>query len=450
MNSVHVIINIDKGINDFLYLDSKKKTMNEDFLHYVWKYQLFSVHDLKTTTNEDVSILKVGIHNYNSGPDFLNAQLKIDDQLWAGNVEIHLKSSDWYVHHHEIDENYDAVILHVVWEDDATVFMKNNKPLPVLVLKDFVLASALHNYRNLFSTKQNWISCEKEISTVDDFTLDNWKERLFFERLERKSIEMNKVLLDNQNDFEAVLFQLLAKNFGLKVNGDVFFNLATSFDFSTLRKVRFDETQLAALLFGQAGFLEEVVDSEYHQQLKTSYNYLQHKYNLEPIGKVQFSFFRMRPPNFPTIRIAQLIALYHCHQNLFSKMMQIETLKEFYNLFEIDVHPFWKTHYTFETASKLSPKKLTKSFVDLLLINTIIPLKFSYQKSRGEVNEMEFLKILKKIKPEKNSIISRFDDIGVQSKNAYETQSLLELKNNYCAKKRCLQCAIGVRLLSEK
>ncbi|OAD44499.1 DUF2851 family protein [Polaribacter atrinae] len=421
--------------------------MNEDFLHYVWKYQLCSIHNLKTTSKEEVAILKVGTHNNNSGPDFLNAQLKIDDQLWVGNVEIHLKSSDWYAHHHEIDENYDAVILHVVWEDDATVYMKNNKPLPVLVLKDFVLTSALNNYRNLFSTKQNWIPCEKEIGAVDNFTIENWKERLFFERLERKSIEMNRILVDNQNDFEAVLFQLLAKNFGLKVNGDVFFSLAISFDFSILRKVRFDEYQLAALLFGQAGFLEEPTEGEYHQKLKTTYSYLQHKYNLESISKVQFSFFRMRPPNFPTIRIAQLVALYHIHQNLFSKMMKIETLNDFYKLFEIDIHPFWKNHYTFDTTSKVSPKKLTKPFVDLLLINTIIPLKFLYQKNRGEVNENEFLDILQKIKSEKNSIISKFDDIGLEAINAYESQALLELKNNYCAKKRCLQCAIGIKLV---
>ena len=430
-----------------IFCTLKTKTMNEDFLHYVWKYQLFSVHDLKTTTKEDLTILKIGNHNHNSGPDFLNSQLKIDNQLWVGNVEIHLKSSDWYAHHHEIDENYDAVILHVVWEDDATIFMKDNKPLPVLVLKDFVFNSALNNYRNLFSAKQRWIPCEKEISSVDDFTLDNWKERLFFERLERKSTEMNQLLETNQNDFEAVLFQLLAKNFGLKVNGDAFLNLAKSFNFSILRKVRFDEQQLSALLFGQAGFLEEVVEDEYHQQLKKEYKYLQHKHHLQPIVNMQFSFFRMRPPNFPTIRISQLISLYHLHQNLFSKMMQIETLNGFYELFEITVNPFWKTHYTFDKVSKSSPKKLTKSFVDLLLINTIIPLKFLYQKNRGEVNENDFLAILQKIKSEKNSIISKFDEIGIKTKNGYETQSLLELKNNYCAKKLCLQCVIGIKLL---
>ena len=424
--------------------------MNEDFLHYVWKYQLFSIHNLKTTTKEDLTILKTGSHNHNSGPDFLNSQLKINNQLWVGNVEIHLKSSDWYAHHHEIDQNYDAVILHVVWEDDATVFMKDNKPLPVLVLKDVVFKSALNNYRNLFSAKQRWIPCEKEIISVDDFTLENWKERLFFERLERKSDEMNQLLVGNQNDFEAVLFQLLAKNFGLKVNGDAFLNLAKSFDFSVLRKVRFDEQQLSVLLFGQAGFLEEIIEDEYHQQLKKEYKYLQHKYHLQPIINIQFSFFRMRPPNFPTIRISQLISMYHLHQNLFSKMMQIETLKGFYELFEVTVNPFWKTHYTFDKISKSSPKKLTKSFVDLLLINTIIPLKFLYQKNRGEVNENDFLAILQKIKSEKNSIISKFDEIGVKAKNGYETQSLLELKNNYCAKKLCLQCAIGIKLLNRE
>jgi hypothetical protein len=422
--------------------------MNEDFLHYVWKYQLFSIHDLKTTLKEDISILKAGSHNHNSGPDFLNAQVEIENQLWIGNIEIHLKSSDWYVHHHEVDENYDAVILHVVWEDDTTIFMKNNQPLPVLVLKDYVLNSALNNYHNLFSTKQRWIPCENEISSVDNFTFENWKERLFFERLERKSNEMNTLLVYNQNDFEAVLFQLLAKNFGLKVNGEAFFDLSKSFEFSVLNKVRFDEKQLSALFLGQAGFLEEVIEDEYYQQLKTEYQYLKHKYNLQPILSNQFSFFRMRPPNFPTIRIAQLVSLYHFHQNLFSKMLKLESIKDFYDLFEIHVNPFWKTHYSFDKVSKPSSKKITKQFVDLLLINTIIPLKFLYQKNRGRVNENEFLELLQKIKPEKNNIISKFDDIGVKAKTGYETQALLELKNNYCTKKRCLDCVVGSRLLN--
>ena len=423
--------------------------MKEEFLHYVWKYQLFSIHNLRTTKNEALTILKTGTHNYNSGPDFLNAQVKVDDQLWVGNVEIHIKSSDWYAHNHEIDVNYDAVILHVVWEDDAAIYMKNNKPLPVLILKDFVLKSAVNNYQNLFSKQQRWISCEKEVNSVDEFTFENWKERLFFERLERKSNEMKELLEANQNDYEAVLFQLLAKNFGLKVNGEAFLHMARSIDFSVVRKVRFDENQLSALLFGQSGFLEEIIEDEYHQQLKTEYNFIKHKYNLHPIANGAFSFFRMRPSNFPTIRIAQLVSLFHQHQNLFSKLMDIKNIKYFYEMFDVKVNPFWKSHYTFDKTSKSSPKKLTKSLVDLLLINTIIPLKFLYQKNRGEVDESEFLEMLKNLKPEKNSIISKFDEIGIKAKNSYETQSLLELKNNYCAKKLCLQCAIGVQLLNK-
>lgn len=423
--------------------------MKEEFLHYVWKYQLFSILKLKTITNEDLIVVESGKHNFNSGPDFLNAQIKINDQLWVGNVEIHVKSSDWYLHNHEIDKNYDAVILHVVWEDDAAVFMKNNKPLPVLVLKDFVISSAIKNYQNLFSKQQRWIPCEKEINTVDEFTFENWKERLFFERLERKSNEMKKFLEVNKNDYEAVLFQLLAKNFGLKVNGEAFLSLSKSFNFSILRKVRFDENQLAALLFGQAGFLEDTIEEEYHQQLKAEYNYLRHKYNLHPKTNSTFSYFRMRPSNFPTIRIAQLVSLFHEHQNLFSKLMEIKLIKDYYEFFNVKVNLFWKTHFTFDKTSKPSPKNLTNSFVDLLLINTIIPLKFLYQKNKGEVDENEFLEVLKNIKPEKNNIISKFDEIGVKATNSYETQTLLELKNNYCAKKQCLQCAIGMQLLNK-
>lgn len=427
----------------------KTKTMNEDFLHYVWKYHLFDIHNLRTTSNEELVVLNTGLHNQNSGPDFLNAQLKINNQFWAGNVEIHLKSSDWYAHNHEIDKNYDAVILHVVWEDDTTVFMKNNAPLPTLILKDFVLGSAIKNYQNLFSVQQRWIPCEQEIKTIDAFTFENWKERLFFERLERKSNEINSVLSNNNNDFEATFFQLLAKNFGLKVNADPFFALAKSIDFNVVKKVRFDKHQLEALLFGQAGFLEENKEEKHHEELKKEYQYLQHKYQLKPIAKFQFSFFRMRPNNFPTLRIAQLVALCHQYQNMFSKLLELEKLKDFYAFFNVDVHPFWKTHYTFEKASKSSPKKITKSFIDLLLINTIIPLKFNYQKSRGEVSESGFLDLIQQINAEKNSVINKFKSIGVLSKSAYDSQALLELKNNYCAKKRCLHCAIGVKLLKK-
>lgn len=421
--------------------------MKEDFLHYVWLHMLFNTLKLTTTNNESLCVIKVGGLNINSGPDFLNAQLQINAQTWVGNVEIHVKSSDWYLHHHESDENYDAVILHVVWEHDSEIFMKNNKPLPTLELCHYVDKGVRDNYLNLISKKVKWIACEKEVTTIDPFLLKNWMERLYFERLETKSILVNQLLKESNNDYEAVLFKLLAKNFGLKVNGEAFFELSKSFDYSILRKTCFDEYLLTSLLFGQAGFLEEDIQNKYFLGLKKEYEYLKHKYQLKSLHKNQFQFFRMRPNNFPTIRFAQLIALIHTHQNLFSKLMKCEELNDFYDLFSVEINNFWKEHYTFETTSKKTAKRLTKSFIDLLVINTVIPLKFVFSKSRGEVNEDELLNLIKELKPEKNNIISKFSELKITSENAFDTQSLLELKNNYCKKNRCLKCAIGNHLL---
>jgi hypothetical protein len=421
--------------------------MKEEFLYYIWQYKLFSKRDLCTTENQQITILKSGIHNKNSGPDFLNSKVNIDDQLWAGNVEMHVKSSDWYLHKHEEDVNFDAVILHVVWEHDSVVFMKNNKPLPTLALKHFVDEKLLLNYKSLIDRQQSWILCENQIENTDTFLIDNWLERLYFERLEQKAIFIKELLQQTNHDFEAVLFQLIAKNFGLKVNGDSFLQLAKSIDFSIIRKVCFDEQKLTALFFGQAGFLEREVEENYHRLLTKEYDYLKHKYNLKSIANEQFQFFRMRPHNFPTIRIAQLASLFFTHQNLFSKLMSNTKKEEFYILFSFSIQEFWKTHFTFESVSKKSLKKLSKAFIDLLLINTIIPLKFVFLQSRGEVDEEEIMQLINQLSPEKNSIISNFSDLKIKSKTALESQALLELKNNYCTKKRCLQCAIGNDLL---
>ncbi|XRE42508.1 hypothetical protein ACIVBQ_000712 [Tenacibaculum discolor] len=423
--------------------------MKEEFLHFLWQYKLFNSTNLISVKREIVEVIDSGSYNTNSGPDFLNAKLKIDEQLWVGNVEIHIKSSDWYAHHHEKDVNYDAVILHVVWEHDSDVFMKNNHPIPTVELQSFVQKEVLANYKKLFLKEQRWIPCEKQIAETSSFILNNWLERLYFERLENKSVVIKELLQKSNNNFEAVLFQLLAKNFGLKVNGEAFLQLAQSFDFSVLRKVRFNEEQLSALLFGQAGFLEQELEEAYCLQLQKEYAYIRHKYRLEPIAKHRFQFFRMRPNNFPTIRIAQLIALYNKYQNLFSRLIDVNKVENFYDLFTGEVNDFWKTHYTFETASKKTDKRLSKSFIDLLIINTIIPLKFVYEQARGEVDQEGLLQLIKQLKPENNSIISKFLELKIKANNAFESQALLELKNNYCAKKCCLQCAIGSKLLKK-
>lgn len=421
--------------------------MKEDFLHYLWKYQLFDVSTIQTINDQFLSIITPGIHNYDSGPDFLNARIHLEEQLWVGNIEIHVKSSDWYSHQHENDENYDAVILHVVWHHDVEVYMKNNKPLPTLELKNFVNESILKNYQKLDGRRTKWIPCETQIDQVDSFVMDNWLERLYIERLENKSITVQRLLKKTDNDWEAVLFQLLAKNFGLNKNGEAFLDLARSIPFSIVRKESYEAEKLYALFFGQAGFLEEKTEGLYHQRLREEYLYLKHKYQLKPISKKLFQFFRMRPSNFPTIRIAQLSALYAKSRNLFTDLMESDKPEDFYQLFEIEVNDFWKTHYTFTKESKKASKKLTSSFVDLLIINTIVPLKFAYLKFIDDLDEEELITLLKRVQPEKNGIVEKFKEVGIEAQDAFKTQALLELKNNYCAKKRCLQCAIGNHLI---
>lgn len=421
--------------------------MKEEFLHYIWKNKLFNTLQLDTTNKDSIQILNSGFHNLNEGPDFLNSNLEIANQLWFGNVEIHLKSSDWYAHHHEVDDNYDAVILHVVWEHDSDVYMKNNVPIPTLELKAYVDQKLLNKYHELDQLSLRWIPCEKEIHTIDSFRFNNWLERLFIERLERKSIEIEGLLLETNNDWEHVLFCLLAKNFGLKVNGDAFFSLAKSIPFSVVRKEQNDFESLSALFFGQGGFLSENIEEPYYQHLKNEYAFLRKKHQLNEVVKNQFLFFRMRPSNFPTIRIAQLTALYHSHASIFSELMKVKSIEELTALFIIDVGDFWETHYSFTKASKKQKKVFTKSFLNLLFINTVIPLQFSYQKATNTLDEERLFKMMGVLKSEKNSIISKFSDLKIDAKNAFESQGLLELKNNYCASKRCLECAIGNRLL---
>ncbi|NEW79502.1 MAG: DUF2851 family protein [Gelidibacter sp.] len=421
--------------------------MKENLLHFVWKLKLFSTTNLQTTNGENIEIISIGTTNLNSGPDFLNAKLVINNQLWAGNVEIHLNSSDWYVHNHEIDENYDSVILHVVWEHSVDVFRKTNQSIATLELKNYISKDLLNNYQQLFSKNKNWINCEKDIASIDSFIFNNWLERLYVERLENKSVQIQNTVTKLNNNWEAALFVLLAKNFGLKINAEAFMNFANSFDFSIVRKVSNNLEQLEALFFGQAGMLSKEYESEYFEKLKKEYNYLRTKFQLTPISNGQVQFFRLRPNNFPTIRLSQLAMVYHRHQNLFSKITETENIIEFYELFDEATSTYWGTHYTFETTSKKNIKKLTKPFIDLLLINTIIPLKFLYLKSLGTNEISSALTIIANIKPEKNEIISKFNELKIKSNTAFETQALLQLKNDYCNKQLCLNCAVGKELI---
>ncbi len=422
--------------------------MIENFLHYIWKHKKFALTNLKTTTQEPIIVLQVGMHNHNTGPDFFNAQIKIADQLWAGNVEIHIKSSDWFLHNHEQDQNYDNVILHVVWEHDTEIHRKDNTVIPTLVLKNIVSKVALHNYHKLFSKKQKWINCENDFASIDDFIRDNWLERLYFERLERKSADITQLLESSKNNWEAVLFNMLAKNFGLKVNGDAFLSLANSFPFNLVQKLQAKPSSLEALLFGQADLLDADVQDVYYLELQKEYQFLKQKFVLSSAAVMPLQFFRLRPPNFPTIRISQLVNVYASETSLFSKIIKASAKEEIYKLFQVDTSAYWETHFTFGKTSKSAKKRITKSFIDLLIINTIVPIKFSYAKQQGKDVDDAIVRIINEIAYEKNSIVAKFQELKPIAKSAMHSQALLQLKTEYCDKNKCLQCAIGNCLLT--
>lgn len=423
--------------------------MREDILHFIWKHKKLPNIGLKTTSGAPVTIVKIGQHNDQSGPDFFNAQVRIGEQLWVGNVEIHIKSSDWYVHNHEVDENYNSVILHVVWEDDGAVFRDDNSVIPTLELKSYVdekLLSACEELLNGVGNK--FINCEKDIETVDSFIVESWMERLFFERLEQKTEFIEELLHKSNNNWEYVFFIMLLKNFGLKINGDSFFSLQNALNASVVSKLKNNTFQLKSVLFGLLGLLEETecVDG-YYIKLKEEYQFLKNKFNLKEEGIVKPEFFKLRPPNFPTIRLSQFANLYSEHQNLFSKLVGKVSLEDLHAIFKVMASDYWDTHFTFGKESKKSKKRITKKFVDLIVINTILPFKFYHAKSLGKDINEELVVIIAEIGNEDNSIINNFKKIGVPAVSAKDSQALLQLYNSYCTKNKCLQCAIGASLL---
>ncbi len=425
--------------------------MKEDFLHYVWKFKKFDFLNAKTTTGEAIRIINFGLHNQQAGgPDFFNAKIEVGSQLWAGNVEIHLKASDWYAHYHETDAKYDNVILHVVWEEDVKVFRKDETPIPCLELNALVDKNAVKNYQKLLAGQAQYLNCENDFSKVDDFLLNNWIERLYVERLEIKHEFIAKLLEKTRNNWEAVLFLSLAKNFGLNKNGSAFLQVAESISIQVVQKIKLAES-LEALLMGQAGMLDQEIEDAYFQKLQKDYFYLRHKYQLRaPLGS-GVQYFRLRPHNFPTIRLSQLAHLYVSTPNLFSKIKETSSKKDLYRLLNCTGGEYWQTHYSFGKSGKKSKKALSEKFKDLLIINTIVPILFSYYQSLGKSAPEHLFGWMRNLPAEQNAVVKKFNSIRPKTAtNALASQAILHLKNNYCDKNRCLQCAVGLNLLKRK
>jgi len=421
----------------------------EDFLHYVWKFRLFDKADLKTVDGEEIEIYSVGIHNTDAGPDFQNARIRIGGTVWAGNVEVHVPSSDWAKHNHNTDKAYDNVILHVVYRDDAPVILADGNRLPTFELQNRISPDLYNRFHSLVYGNQTIIPCEASIGSIDEFTRRTWLTRVLIERLEKRSETVIKALNLNRGDWEETFYQFLAANFGFKTNALPFEMLAKSLPQNILAKHKNNPMQIEALVFGQAGFLEIDFVDEYPQKLKTEYNFLRKKYKLTPVENHLWKFLRMRPQNFPTVRLAQFAALIVKSNHLFSKILDIKDIKSLRGLFiEININPYWENHYRFDVESKPLSKTLGASSIDVLLLNTLVLFLFSYGKHlQQEYYISRAMKLLENLPKEENNIITDFDVLGVKANTAFESQALLELRNNYCNFKKCLQCGIGNKIL---
>lgn len=425
--------------------------MREELLHFVWKHRKLPSSGLLTTAGQSLNIIQPGMHNTRSGPDFFNARLEIGGQLWAGNVEIHVKASDWYLHNHEHDSNYGNVILHVVWEEDIPVFHRDQTHIPALELKSYIPQRLLVTYNNLFRKNRHlFINCEHDLESVEPFLVTRWLERLYLERLENRATEIETLLKATQNDWEKVLFAHLLRNFGLNINGALFFQVGMGIDFSVIRKIGQDAFRLESLLFGQAGLLQPTDrEDSYFRSLREEYRYLCSLYSLRDIPLNKPEFARLRPNNFPTLRLSQFAVLYSTHNNLFSLVTDARDLTAFYEIFRHSATTYWHTHYAFGKESVRSPKKISRAFIHLLLINSILPLSFCYARHQGGEGA-HILKILEGIPAEKNRITDRFALLGIRAPDAKYSQALLQLYGEYCTNNRCLHCEIGGSLLNGK
>lgn len=422
-------------------------SFNEDLLHYVWKLQYYNFSDLLTTDEEPIQILHPGYHNYDSGPDFSEGKIKLNDIEWNGNIEIHIKSSDWVKHNHEIDPAYDNVILHVVYEEDEKIVRKDGSVIPCIELKGRIPGRMFRNYFRLQGAEQ-WIPCEKMVSDIPDITKSLWMDTLIVDRLEQKSKEIIQLLEFTNYDWEYCLFIQLGKYFGAKVNTVGFEQTCKSISLDKVVKNRFDPFILESLFHGQAGFLQSNFEEDYPKALKKEYAYIQHKYRLEPLSPRVWKFFRLRPSSFPTIRMAQFSSFNLKHQGLFSYLMEARSIKDLYALFDLEIPDYWEDHYVFDKVSERQTKSIGADFKNVIIMNALLPFIFVYGRSRKETIYSEFaIELMSQMPAENNKVIRNWSKLGLKPRNAVESQALLQLKNQYCSQSRCLQCAIGHQLM---
>ncbi|MEH6307126.1 DUF2851 family protein [Olivibacter sp. CPCC 100613] len=423
----------------------------EKVLHYIWRYRLYKHVNLITKKGKSLVVLSPGILNNNAGPDFEYCRLRIGETEWAGAVELHLKSSDWYTHQHQRDEAYNNVILHVVYEHDGEIQLSDGTVPETLELKPLISGNLLTKYNVLMQSKA-WVPCQPYLPDIDYFVIEQWLARLLTERLQEKSNDLSRLLTDKKADWEEVTYILLARNFGFKVNAIPFELLAKNTPYKLISKNRSQPKLIEALLFGQAGLLErESFNDAYPNRLKQDYLHLQDRYQLVPIPASTWKFLRMRPANFPTIRLAQFVAWCAGGEHLFSKILQCKSVEQLRQLFvELPVHNYWTEHYVFDKTTKKHNSTLGISSIDNIIVNTVVTILVGYGKYVGkEMYLYRAIDLLEQLRGEQNRIISQFKHLGLEVKSAAASQALLQLKHAYCDQHKCLDCGIGLQVFKQ-
>lgn len=421
--------------------------MQEEFLFYIWQTANFNVQNLCTTTGENITIINKGALNSHAGPDFLNCRLKIGETEWAGNIEIHIKSSDWLKHGHQTDTSYDNTILHVVYQNDVEIFRTDGSTIPCLELKHKIADEVISNYLKL-QKSMDWIPCQKQLSKVDALITNQAIDRALVNRLERKCAETEDLLTRTRSDWQTVFYISLCRNMGFKVNSIPFEQLANGLPLHILAKHKNNSIQIEALFFGQAGFLNGSFKDEYPKKLQTEYRFLKEKYGLQTMNPKSFKFMRLRPQNFPSIRLAQMASIVAHSSHLFSKITEETNLENIKSFFTQPVNDYWKSHYRFDTAVKAHSNNLGEQAAENIIINTIVPVLFAYASSRDqEILRQRALEFLGSLPAENNTITRKFNALNLSNKNAFESQGLIELKNEWCTNKLCIKCPIGNYLI---
>ncbi len=426
--------------------------MKEEFLHYLWKYSLYDRDNLSDSEGNKIEVLSPGQYNRDSGPDFFNARIKTGNTIWAGNVEIHINASHFLMHGHQNDPAYNNVILHVVAIDDRKVFNSRGEEIPAAVLR--FDGSLYERYQELVNNPI-LIACQDYIKGADRLLLRGWIESLAIERLSRKAGTIGILLEKTDNDWEEVFYRLLCRYFGFRVNTEPFVMLAESLPFRIIRKHADSIFQIEALLFGAAGLLDEgmfreALSDNYYKDLTREFKFLSSKYSIRPMHGWMWKFSRLRPVNFPTIRISQLAHMLSVSGGLFSQVLEADEPDNLKVLFEVPVSDYWEDHFVFGKKSRETKKNTGSQATDILVINAVIPVIFVYGKIRGRQDICDrALNFLLNIPPEQNKIISEWDEAGLSPESAFDSQALIQLRDEYCRKRRCLDCRIGGRLIRQ-